>query len=164
MTQQAIRADGGAGMTVIGPIPGDPQGFHQRLLLSGLRFAPVPVRTALYSLPTGMVIAAFDERCTGYLFATDGFEAPESDLYRFLSAELRDGEGVSISGEYAPDPDRTIRSEAHFRFVGGRLMCAEERVLLGPNGQRELLRSRTDLAFANVVPIRPRLPDLGFEP
>lgn len=154
-------------MTMIGPIPGDPQGFHQRLLLSGLRFAPVTVRTSLYRIPAGPVIAAFDDSCTGYLFATDGFEAPESDLYRFLSGELRDGEALNISGEYAPGPDRTIRSDAHFRMVGGRLMCAEERVLLGPNGQRELLRSRTDLAFGNIVPLRslrPRPSDPGFEP
>lgn len=146
------------------PIPHDPRGFHRRLLLAGFRFAPVPVLACLHETPLGPAIVACHESCTGYLFATDGVEASETDLFHFLSAELQDGEGISISGQYVPNPGHLIQSDAHFRKVGDRLLSTEERVLTGPGGLREVLISRSDLLFGNVVPLRPRAPDFGYEP
>lgn len=152
------------GVTMIGPVPGDPHGFHNRLLLSGLRFAPVPVETALYETEGGVVIAAMSPECTGYLFSTDGLEAPESDLYRFLRAEMRDGDRVSISGEYAPADGSTVQSGAYFYRVDGQLMSAEERILIAPDGSRKLLLQRSDLAFGNVVAFTPPPLMTGIEP
>jgi hypothetical protein len=152
------------GVTLIGPVQRDPDGFHRRLLISGLRLAPAPVQTFLQQTQLGPVIAAIGPECTGYLFSTDGLEAPESDLYRFLSAELRDGERVDISGEYAPSDGSTVRSSASFHCVDGRLMRAEERVLISPDGTRKVLLNRADLSFGNVVPFAAPATMTGFEP
>lgn len=163
MSVKMRRAQEVMGVTMIGPVPGDPQGFHQRLLISGLRLAPAPVETAVYQTEEGVSIAAMSPDCTGYLFSTDGLEASESDLYRFLSAELRDGDRVTISGEYAPDEGSTVCSSASFHRVEGRLMYAEERVLLRTDGTRRVLLQRADLAFGNVVPFAGRVPMTGPE-
>jgi len=162
MSGKTKRVKQACGVTVIGPVNRDPEGFHQRLLLSGLRLGRGAVPATLYAMEEGVAIAAISPECTGYLLSTDGMEASESDLYGFLSAELRDGERVTISGEYEPDPGRTVRSSAYFHLSNGRLMCAEERVLILPDGGRTLLRQRADLYFGNVVPLRPAraVPDL----
>ncbi len=139
---------------MISPISGDPVGFHNRLLLAGLRFSPEPVRTRIQQLETGLVLSAHDESCTGYLFGTDGAEASESDLYGFLAGELPEGGWITISGHYKPNPAQVVFSSDRFAMIEGRLMLTEERVLQREDGTRELLRARSDLNFQNVVPFR----------
>jgi len=149
------------GMTVISPILSDPVGFHSRLLLAGLRFAPVQVRIRLDDLSIGRVLTAVDDTCTGYLFGTDGAEAPGSDLYGFLSNELMDGDWITIFGHYRPTPQELVESKARFAMLEGRLMMSEERVLNDANGHRRILVSRSDLEFENVVPFRPEVAKAG---
>ncbi|PTX52426.1 hypothetical protein IQ03_01322 [Gemmobacter caeni] len=152
------------GVTLIYPVPEDADGFYQRLLLSGLRLAPVPVHVSLSPVNGRNVLVARNEACTGYLFATDGIEAPESDLFRFLSQELSNGERLTISGRYAPDPGTVIETESHFLMLGGRLMTSERRVMTGPGGERTLLRSRSDLSHDNIVPLAVRGELAGVSP
>lgn len=151
MDQSAI------GATLIFPIPNDTGDFYQRMLMSGLRIAPIPVRVAIIRLKGGgWVLKAQDEACTGYLFATDGIEASESDLFRFLSQQLSDEERLTIAGRYSPSPGVTIDTEAHFLMMNGRLLSSERRVMTGEDGSQVLLRSRSDLSHGNVVSIGER--------
>jgi len=147
------------GVTLIYPLPPDPEDFYRRLLLSGLRLAPVPVHVSLTVANGHNVLVARDDACTGYLFATDGIEASESDLFRFLSQELPDRGRLTISGRYAPSPDAIIETESHFLMISGRLLTSERRVMTGQDGVRTLLRSRSDLSHDNVVSLgtRPEL-------
>jgi hypothetical protein len=161
LSQNQTRPDLAHGMTCISPVRNDPYAFYNRLLLSGLRFAPAPVRTFMEDLETGRVIAAFDELCTGYLFGTDGVEAPESDIREFFSVELKEGDWITISGRYTPAPGQTVQSVARFAMVSGQLMSTEERVLIEACGRRQVLRSRSDLEFDNVVPFRPPVSPFG---
>lgn len=152
MSQSRPPPDLPHGLTFISPVRTDPYAFHNRLLLSGLRFAPVPVKTFIEVLETVRVIAAIDAQCTGYLFGTDGVEASESDMFEFLSEELKAGDWITISGRYTPASGQTVQSMARFAMVGGRLISAEERVLIEACGRRQILRSRSDLKLDNVVP------------
>jgi hypothetical protein len=162
MQKKLTSWNSAAGMTMISPVTADPVAFHNRLLLAGLRFAPVPVRTRLQELETGMVLSAHHETCTGYLFGTDGTEVPETDLYGFLSSELTDGGWITISGHYRPTPEEVVSSSARFAMLNGQLMVTEERVLHREDGTRELLRGRSDLEFDNVVPFRTEPTKFGY--
>lgn len=154
MTQVGkIEADD-QGVTMISGILGDARGFYARLLTSGLRLSLSPVPISLHTLPDGALITAQERDCTGYLLAADGIEASESDLYRFLHAELAEGQGINVFGRYAPDEGKLIQSMAHYRHVEGRIMCSERRVLHDGLGGVELLRSRSDIEHDNVVPLR----------
>jgi hypothetical protein len=157
MTSRFINSRSPSGLTVISPILSDPAGFHSRLLLAGLRFAPIQVRVTLDDLPTGRVLKAVDDTCTGYLLGTDGAEASGSDLYGFLSSELMDGDWITISGHYRPTPRELVESKARFAMLEGRLIMSEKRVLKDANGHQRVLVSRSDLEFENVVPFRPEV-------
>jgi hypothetical protein len=145
-----------SGSTLIFPIRDDTGDFYQRLLMSGLRLAPVPVRVAITPFRGAWVLRAHDESCTGYLFATDGIEASESDLFQFLSQELSEDDRLTIAGRYSPAPGTIVETEAHFLMVRGRLLSSERRVMTGQDGARVLLRSRSDLSHDNVVSIGER--------
>lgn len=154
MFQEKRRRPEDQGVTIIAPLPSDHQGFHNRLLMAGLRLSPSKVTIGVGALPEGPAILATGPDCTGYLFGTDGVEASESDLYRFLLEELREGQGVNIFGKYAPEPGKLVRSMAHFRHFEGRIMCSEERTLIGADTTVETLHRRSDLKQGNVVPFR----------
>lgn len=141
------------GVTIISSIPRDPEGFHKRLLLAGLRLSVGPAKIGVFTPAEGPTISAVGSGCTGYLLASDGMEASESDLLGFLSGELEEGEGINILGRYAPDPDRTVQSRAHFRRIDGRIMCAEERLILHADGTVEPLLRRSEIRDGNVVPL-----------
>ena len=141
-------------LTMISGIRRDPKGFQTRLLAAGLLFAPGPVRIRLHTLEEGPAISAVGPACTGYLYGADGVEASETDLYRFLEGELRDGEAVLIFGKYAPEEGRTVKSTGYFMRVNGRIRSAEERTLIDADGRVEDLKRRSDIEFGNVVPLR----------
>lgn len=153
MTSFGKREEKDLGVTVLGPVPGDVTGFYHRMILSGLRLAPsTEVRFSLSETGLGPTIVAYDRSCTGYLFGADMFEAPESDLYGFLSRELPEGGNLWVAGHYTQPSGDEIRSGARFLMFQGRLMTSEDRVLIRPCGERHVLRSRTDIKFDNVVP------------
>lgn len=151
MSQVKQRKNPDQGMTVISLIPNDPAKFYKHLLMSGIRLSQNKARVGLFRLHDGGVISATGPDCTGYLFATDGIEVSESDLFRFLSTELEEGQAVNIFGRYSPEPDKTVQSRAHFLRLDGRIMCVEERRLTSADGQVEMLRSRADIDFDNIT-------------
>jgi len=151
------------GVTLVYPLPEDADAFYQRLILSGLRLAPVPVQASVTQTQGYNVLLARHDACTGYLFATDGIEAPESDLYRFLSEELSERGRLTISGRYVPTPGSIVVAEAHFLMIGGRLLTSERRVMTGSDGDYVILRSRSDLKDDNVISLPPRLDYSGVD-
>lgn len=156
MLEAMRRRSEGQGVTIITPVPQDHHGFYKRLLMAGLRMARSEIKIGVNTLPEGPAIFATGPDCTGYLFATDGIEASESDLYRFLHEELNEGQGVNIFGKYVPEPGKLVQSMAYFRHFEGRIMCSEERTLIGADGTIETLRRRSDLQHDNIVPFRGR--------
>lgn len=140
------------GVTIVSYINCDPQDFYQRLLAANLRLSWDDFKVSSHSFIDGSMIIAKGDNCTGYLFAADGMEASESDLYCFLHEELKNGEGINIFGAYTPRSGQQIQSRAHFRHLDGRIMCLERRVLLEENGAVRILRCHSDFEHENVVP------------
>lgn len=166
MTDKTTKYQASADFTTLSPVPGEAQGFYQRFLLAGLRIASGPTDVVMHPLSDGMAISAIGTGATGYLIDTEGLEVPESDLTDFLLRELGEGDGLNVFGRYSPGLDMTVESKAHFRFVEGRFLTAEERFLIRPDGVRQTLRSRSDISFQTVIPLDParRATTEGAEP
>lgn len=132
----------------LGPVSGPISRVRTSFSRLGLRMSRRPSDKVMVSRhPQGLVLSCAGPGVRGYLIDGEGLEAPSSDLDELMARLLPAGATCRITGHYREEEEWIVESETLYWGSCGQVLSSEKREILGRDGSRRLLSSRSGPMF-----------------